>query len=372
MTTLQNNLMHSFLNSLIAGQKAVAKNGRVLTFEGKTSDGHSFTFSIEGISGRKVYSNLGVGSALPETFSIDLSASLGLSEQSKAEPAGVPAKWVSTLLKTGALKMFGYLEVQGRPNAKAIYKGLSSRGLPIFSIRDLCTQTFEFDFDGVKAYEKGPISIYHKMRLKVPSNFFSLDLTGLFAGVRAGDTFETFDGSVATVERVDSNGSLHTRVKGYSRRYNSNGIALTENYKHSLISKKEPVFVIPTISSGYCRPSFEIAPGVFRSRVSEKTKPVTKQKKVVSAKPPVEKISTKVLGIPTLQSLTAFLSGAKEKFLILSEGGQLLKAVDDEKDAQFETTMWANAAPGTKVQLVKVQVLGYSEVPKPVAVFKPV
>ena len=364
MTQLQNNMMEAFLKSLKPGQQAVAQNGRVLNFEAPSSDGHSFVFTIEGISGRKVYSNHGIGSALPENFTIDLTASLGLTEKELAvetattkaktkKADGVPKLWIGTLLQTGALKMFGVLEVQGN-DASAIYKGMSSRNLPIFSVKKVggVSITSEFSFDGnlLGNYEK-------EIRLKVPANFFSLKTFDLFNGVKVGDSFYDLSGKQAIVESITANGSFTARVQGYARRYNCNGVSLNKNSSHCLVSNAEPAFVVPTAKR--CFSTVEVSPGVFKSRHVQKVPALIKAR------------VTKTV-MPSLQSITSFLSGAKEKFLVISQEGIVLSHFNSEPDAQFETTMEANKAPGTKVQLVKVQVLGYSEVPKPVAVFKPV
>ena len=366
MTQLQNNMMEAFLKSLKPGQQAVAQNGRVLNYEGLSSDGHSYVFTIEGIAGRKVYSNHGVGQAVPESFTIDLSTSLGLTEKEVAvetattktkKADGVSKLWVATLIQTGALKMFGVLEVIGS-NASAIYKGMSSRNLPIFSVKKICGSciTSEFSFDGklMGNYQKD-------VMLKIPANFFLLKTTDLFSGVKVGDCFYDFSGKQVVVESIDANGSFTAHVKGYARRYNCNGVALNKNSSHCLVSNFEPAFVAATAKR--CFSTVEVSPGVFKSRHVEKVPALLKAR--------VTKAASNI-SMPSLRSLTSFLAGAKEKFLVVSQDGEILKDFTSEPDAQFETTMEANKAPGTKVQLVKVQVLGYSEVPKPVAVFKPV
>lgn len=364
MTNLQNNLMEAFLKTLTPGRKALAVNGRLLTFEGMSSDGHSYVFVIDGIAGRKVYNAQGVGSALPSNFSIDVSRSLELgSEIINVEDmpkemvrsfSGSPM-WVFYLLQTGALKEYGQLEIQGYEKSRAIYKGISQRGNPIFSVLADRSYTCEFDFDGVSIPVNGGRNA-KSLRLKVPENYFRLELEHLFSNVKKGDTLYMLDGGTATVSNVTTTRSMSTSSGGYLRQYNCNGISTSKNLKHALVSTKPPIFEIPLTARRY--PIQEIAPGRF-AKLGYMATSKKDSLKVVPAKK-----------TPMLKTLADFLTGTKEHFLILTQDGKILKIVSNEADAQFETTVAANALPGTKVQLVKVQVLGYSEVPVQQAVFK--
>lgn len=399
--------MNSLLKGLHKGQEVVSVNGVTLTFEGLSSDGNSFKFSRHAVDGFKVYDGNGVGSAIDPAFNICLTKTLALRNYEKSpqaapkpkSPSGKlkrveitqtnsPNDFIRVLLQIGYLSKFKTLIMSN--NDKAVYKGLSMEGFPVFSVSGKRPVTTEFTWTGSKLHKFTKGYGGEDNYLLAPEGYEDIYKSNLFkvSDLSVGNTVLLLDGSEASILRIEEETlTVKSTMHGIVT-YGHDGIPVNGKLMLTLCNVSKIKTTAPDAYRKYT--VTEVSPGKFMSYKKSGTKitrnrplgivPKTKPVEVpvaesVPAPAPapatvVEKVKSKlVAAIGHIGNLVALLQH-KSEFLIVCEDGEIKKRFFDEQDAQFETTYQANQDPGKKFYMVKVSVKGVSFVPKPTAVFE--